>query len=229
MSGAAVDAASGAPRRGEPRPKAAATNQQLRQQAVDRMIEAAIALIAVKGAAGLTLVDVGRAAGYSHTLPNYYFKSKNELLRQAYGRSVGAFRRRSGAWRRQALRAPVRDDALFSTMLAYVHGGCADPAGARAVNLIAAEAVTSLPGLLPEVRLQNERMLALLQDRIEAGACGTGAAEAPASIEALLVLAALRGLVSQHLLGVPAADVDAAVRMLHGFIEGGPAGGRSAA
>lgn len=191
------------------------TNRQLREEAVERMIEAAVTLVATKGAARLSLVEVGRLAGYSHTLPNYYFKSRHELLRCAYARSVGAFRRSTAA-RRDVPKPPeAADTAVFDTVRAYLRGERTAPTAARAVNLIAAEAVASLPELLPAVRAQNEGMLFLLQGRLEAAAAAGRLRPGLASrAGAVLVLAALRGLMSQQLMAPESPDAAEAAELL---------------
>src|SRR5690606_32663532 len=66
----------------------ARTNLELREEATDRMVKAAIELVAEKGASRLTLAEVGRRAGYSHTLPNYYFKNKTNLLSLVYSNII---------------------------------------------------------------------------------------------------------------------------------------------
>ena len=43
------------------------------------MLRAAVTLIAEKGIAGLTLNDVGEAAGYSRGLPAHYFGTRDQL------------------------------------------------------------------------------------------------------------------------------------------------------
>ena len=45
------------------------TNAELREEAISRMTLTAIRLIAEHGAAKLSLVDVGREAGFSHSCP----------------------------------------------------------------------------------------------------------------------------------------------------------------
>ena len=60
------------------------TNAELRDEAIGRMTTTAMRLVAARGAARLSLVDVGRESGYSHSLPNYYFGSKKGLLLHVY-------------------------------------------------------------------------------------------------------------------------------------------------
>ena len=56
------------------------TQEERREEAEQRILDAATRLIADKGLDGFTLADVGEAAGFSRGLPAHYFKSKDGLL-----------------------------------------------------------------------------------------------------------------------------------------------------
>lgn len=56
------------------------TQAERREEAISRMIEATIQLIAENGYHGFSLADVGAAAGYSRGLPTHYFGRKEDLL-----------------------------------------------------------------------------------------------------------------------------------------------------
>lgn len=56
------------------------TQTERRGEAEQRMIDAAIDLIAEKGFVGLVLGEVGTRAGYSATLPIHYYKTKEALI-----------------------------------------------------------------------------------------------------------------------------------------------------
>jgi AcrR family transcriptional regulator len=56
------------------------TQEERRENAERRILDAATRLIADKGLDGFTLADVGEAAGFSRGLPAHYFKSKDGLL-----------------------------------------------------------------------------------------------------------------------------------------------------
>lgn len=51
-----------------------------REEAEQKMLDAATSLIAEKGFAGLVLSEVGARAGYSVTLPVHYYKTKEALI-----------------------------------------------------------------------------------------------------------------------------------------------------
>jgi AcrR family transcriptional regulator len=56
------------------------TQEERREQAEHRLLEAAVRIIAKDGVETFTLADVGEAAGYSRGLPAHYFKTKAGLL-----------------------------------------------------------------------------------------------------------------------------------------------------
>jgi AcrR family transcriptional regulator len=56
------------------------TQEERREEAEYRLLEAAVRIIAKNGVETFTLADVGEAAGYSRGLPAHYFKTKAGLL-----------------------------------------------------------------------------------------------------------------------------------------------------
>lgn len=129
-----------------PRPTAAHQCGTARRgdRANDR--DPAIRLVAERGATRLSLVDVGRESGYSHSLPNYYFKTKKQLLVQVYTRIVGNFQQRAKVWAKAHARTPSRPGLshLESTIGAYCNLSTDGP-GARAMHALWAESISSDP------------------------------------------------------------------------------------
>jgi AcrR family transcriptional regulator len=81
--------------RARSRPAAAApraprrTHAQRREEAEARLLDAALAIVARRGAARMTLAEVGEAAGYSRGLPAHRFGSKAGLVHALAGH-IGA-------------------------------------------------------------------------------------------------------------------------------------------
>ncbi len=146
------------------------TNAELREVAISRMIQTAIRLIARDGASKLSLVDVGRESGYSHSLPNYYFKTKEKLLLEVYAFIVGRFRTRATSWAREHIAGRITPGLLNidATVRAYLALVRVDPQRSRAMNVIWAESFSSMPGLLKEVRPANARTLQFFEEQIYA-------------------------------------------------------------
>lgn len=57
------------------------TQAERREQSEHRILEAAIELVALKGAYAVTLAEIGERAGYSRGLPAHRFGSKTNLLK----------------------------------------------------------------------------------------------------------------------------------------------------
>lgn len=197
------------------------TNAELREEATGRMIETAIRLVAERGATRLSLVDVGREAGYSHSLPNYYFKTKKRLLVEVYARIVGNFQQRAKTWAKAHARTPLRPGLshLESTIGAYCNLATQGP-GARAMHALWAESISAMPELLEEVRPLNHRSLEMFEEQIRI-AIQRGEIDAGVDVESLAVMifGMLRGAVAQWLIDPERVDLsrvaDVAIAVLH--------------
>lgn len=179
------------------------TNAELREEATGRMVETAIRLIAQRGASKLSLVDVGRESGYSHSLPNYYFKTKKGLLLEVYAFIVDSFRARARKWIKGNIKHWVRPglDNIEATVRAYLGLAGTDPTRSRAMHVLWAESFSSMPELLEEVRPSNRRTLEFFEEQIRIG-IQRGEIDPEVDPEALAVVifALMRGAVAQHLL-----------------------------
>jgi AcrR family transcriptional regulator len=187
------------------------TNAELREVAISRMIQTAIRLIARNGASKLSLVDVGRESGYSHSLPNYYFKTKEKLLLEVYGFIVGRFRMRATSWAREHIPGRITPglENLDATIRAYLALVRVDPERSRAMNVIWAESFSSMPGLLKEVQPANARTLLFFEEEIR---MGIAKGEIDPAIDpkglAMVIVSTLRGAVSQYLLDSDGVNLD---------------------
>lgn len=194
----------------EPQENDRRTKAELREEAIRKMIDVAIRLIAEKGASRLSIAEVGLAAGYSHSLPNYHFKTKKNLLLDVYSFIVEDYLRVSKKRLSRRAGGPVRAgmDYLESTVRAYF--GLADTPGARAIHVLWAESVSSLPELHEEIRESNRRNLdhmeAHVRIAIERG-------EIDASVDpkavAVMLMGQLRGVLAQKILDPERVDLDA--------------------
>ncbi|MBI5258867.1 MAG: TetR/AcrR family transcriptional regulator [Burkholderiales bacterium] len=87
------------------------------------LLEAAEALLAERGAQGLTLRDVARAAGVSHAAPYHHFGSLNALLAAVAQRGFEAL----SAAMAEAVAVPDTRERLLRVTLAYVNFALAHP------------------------------------------------------------------------------------------------------
>ena len=200
------------------------TNAQLRDEATQRMIATAIRLIAEKGASRVSLVDVGREAGYSHSLPNYYFETKSGLLQQVYTHIIQAAGGKIVRWCRKTLPDPVRPGMsnVRATIRAYLALVGEDPAATRAMHILWAEAVSSLPELLDIVRPMNKRTLDFFGAELrEAMRRGEIDPQTDVDMMSLLIMSTLRGAVAQHMADPEQVDLNQVAEALIALLDRG--------
>lgn len=200
------------------------TNQKLREETVSRMLDSSIRQVGQKGATGLLLADVAHDAGYSHTLPNYYFKSKSSLLKQTYAKAVDAFKAslaasfqaQPGSRRRPGL------EVLLTSVHAYLASVSADAVSARAMHVLFADTLLASTELLDEVRVTNHEALEFFESQIRLGiAAGEVDSQTDAKMLALIVLASLRGIVSRYLADPGNVDLEQASLALQRLLRRG--------
>ena len=199
---------------------------ELREEATGRMVETAIRLIARHGASKLSLVDVGRESGYSHSLPNYYFKTKARLLLEVYDFIIGRFKKSAQAWNRNRLGRHPRPglENIEATIHAYLGLASAEPTRSRALNVLWAESFSSMPELLEEVRPSNASTLSFLEDQLRIG-IRRGEIRADIDVEsmAVILIALLRGTVSQSLIEPGRVDLARVCEAVLGLLRQGVA------
>ena len=65
-----------------------------REEAEERMLQAAVTIVAERGLENLTLAECGEAAGYSRGLAAHYFGSKDGLIKEIGAHIVNDYTRR---------------------------------------------------------------------------------------------------------------------------------------
>ena len=97
-------------------PKTSRTQVQRREEAVRKILDTAIELIAQRGVKDLTMAEVGIHAGYSRGLPHQHFGSKENLINAVLHSIVEKFNQRRK--NQKPVAAGVESiKALFSTYL----------------------------------------------------------------------------------------------------------------
>ncbi|MEU1994117.1 TetR/AcrR family transcriptional regulator [Nocardia gamkensis] len=143
------------------------TQSQRREAARAAILDAAIELLAEGGYAHMTLAEVGERAGYSRSLATHYYGSKPKLLAEIIDYVRTGARRESGRSGRRGL-------AVIEAEVADIFDGlAAHPSWVRAYVIIAHEAATALPEVLPAIHEQNialrARIESALHEAIELG------------------------------------------------------------
>lgn len=171
------------------------THAARREEAERAMLRAAVTLIAEKGIAGLTLNDVGEAAGYSRGLPAHYFGTRDQLVGAVARHMVQDFAR--GLARDEI--APGLDGILRACD-AYLKTAAKDPTATRALMIVFAEA-TAQPGLFPDVTELTRRSIGGMTASIKAGqARGEIRRDIDPRAQGALILGQLRGVVAEWLM-----------------------------
>ncbi len=183
------------------------TQVERRQTAEERILEAALELVAERGAIRMTLEDVGKRAGYSRALPAHYFGNKDGLIVQLIDHVFRHFRR-------LYFRGPRQPRGLSQVMAgveAYVNGACDNPLPFKAFQILKAESSVTPANLALRSTLvaANEHSLHNLEHHIQAGIeRGEISADIHVRGAAIVILGAMRGTLQQVFLDPDRYDAD---------------------
>ena len=169
------------------------TQTERRDEAEQRMMAAAVELIAEKGFRGLVLGDVGTRAGYSPALPVHYFKTKEALIVQVADRIIAEY---TGVLRSKMKPGASGLEALRHYVHIYLQYAYEKRGDRRAFFMITSEAAVDAP-LRESIATLSRSGAAHLAKLIREGqASGEIEPMIDADIHGTLILATLRGLVS---------------------------------
>jgi AcrR family transcriptional regulator len=179
------------------------TQAERRAEAEARVLAAAAELVAEKGIDGLTLAEAGERAGYSRGLAGHYFGSKDELLAAMAETIHDEF----NVLRRERQRGTTG----FATLMATIDASFERPA----VGLVKMRAYLAVlmgaahkPALAEAVATFNRESATdfgrLIRTGIEAGDIRP---DIDARTQALILSAALRGIMAQWVLDPEGVDL----------------------
>ncbi|BBZ29985.1 TetR family transcriptional regulator [Mycolicibacterium madagascariense] len=165
------------------------TQEQRRADTERRVIDAATALIATHGSHGITLAQVGEAAGYSRGIVHHQFGSRERLL-EAVIEDAADFP------------LPEYDgnglDHLVAILDTYVRNVVKRNSAARAFLRLWGEAIAADPMLTPIFAARDAAFRTLLAERVRVGvADGSMRADVDPGAAAAYLLAVMRGLALQ--------------------------------
>jgi len=199
------------------KPSARRTQAERRGDAEQRLLQAAREIVARKGWSGMTLSEVGEAAGYSRGLAAHHFGSKAGLVQKlaAYVNSnfMDLVQEEAPTWRPGL-------GALKGFVGVYLGRNESDWVNSRALLSLMAEAVTQNSETAQILAQYNRSVQQLLADCISEGiANGEIRGDVQPAASAVLILGALRGSMLQFLLDPGRIDLAALQRQLLDFIE----------
>ncbi|WDS36929.1 TetR/AcrR family transcriptional regulator [Pseudoxanthomonas sp.] len=170
------------------------TQEQRRLEAEARLLDAALLLVARKGWAGMTLAEVGTAAGYSRSLVAHHFGSKPKLL-QALAMHIG---RNFIASFGQRLESSEGLPAIAQFIEAYLGRSHAEWTNTRALLILMAEGTTDDSEAGANLAAYNERSIKYLRRLFDIGIQnGDVRADIDSKAAATLLLGSLRGVMLQ--------------------------------
>jgi AcrR family transcriptional regulator len=191
--------------------------QDERRRASDaRMLRAAMAIIAQKGAAGASLAEIGVAAGFSRGLPAERFGTKLSMLNALMDFMEG--------WFAERLRKAVGDktglDAVRARVDAHIDSACASPVATAALYSIFVESLCAIPELQPRTRALSASFHDGFRGHLgQAKRRGELRAGVDCAKMANIIVGMLRGLIIQSLLEGDAVRLAANRTQIHAFID----------
>jgi AcrR family transcriptional regulator len=182
------------------------SHTQRRDVAEQRLLEAAVELVAERGLERITLTEVGEAAGYSRGLPRHYFGGKEGLVVALASHVIDDFERRAlkrGEHHRPGL------EWLLGMLAFYLDSAAMKPSATRALFVVLGEGLSN-PLVTDRLAQLNARSVKGIELSLRAAiTAGEVSAAIDAKARAVLILAGLRGAVGLWLLAPGAIDLDA--------------------
>lgn len=182
-----------------------------RSESDRRMLRAAARLIARRGVAGTSLADVGVAAGYSRGLPVERFGSKLGLIKMLLEATDSWFQ----AHLARTLEGSSGLQALRLRIEAHLGSIERSRSATAALYSIYMESLCVMPELKPAVAdFTNRWRVGLATHLREAQVAGHLDKDIDCAAEAGFLLAAMRGLMIQHLMDQESSDLMASKDIL---------------
>lgn len=189
----------------KPEQRARRTHAVRREEAEERMIQAAVRIVAERGLEHLTLAECGEAAGYSRGLAPHYFGSKEGLISAIAQHIVDDF-----TARQRADRPPrVGLAGLLDNVAFYIESGRSNPTQLRAFHAVLGSALKQAP-LSDNIAQLNRNTVYSFGKMLRSGVeRGEVRADIDPIAQATLIITALRGMMTFWLLDPDHTDLDA--------------------
>jgi AcrR family transcriptional regulator len=173
------------------------SHAERREESERRLLEAALVIVARRGAVRMTLAEVGEAAGYSRGLPAHRFGSKAGLVHAL----AGYIGERFGQQRKQGPALKPGLDAILGNIRFYFGRKGEAWTATRALLVMMTESwMEPACELRGEVAAYNRGALAWFEQHIRIGiAQGEIAADTDPAVTAVILLGAMRGVMLQWL------------------------------
>jgi AcrR family transcriptional regulator len=185
-------------------PVGATTHAKRRDEAAQRMLAAAAEIISVHGVDGLTLAEVGTAAGYSRGLPAHYFGNKTGLLEAVATYIVDEFANHLA----ETSQFRPGLESLLGSIETFLSVKARSRKHATALQAVIAESLSEV-ALQPAMAALNKRSIRRLAGTIRAAiANGEVRQDIDDETTAIMILGALRSIITMWLIDPGAFDLD---------------------
>jgi AcrR family transcriptional regulator len=176
-----------------------------REEAEERMVQAAVQIVAERGLENLTLAECGEAAGYSRGLAPHYFGSKDGLITAIANHIVDDYTARQRADRPNR----VGIAGLLDNVAYYIESGRSNVVTLRAFHSVLAAALKQTP-LSDSIAKLNRASVYSFTKMIRSGIERNEIrADVNARAQASLIILQLRGMLTLWLLDPEHVDLDA--------------------
>jgi AcrR family transcriptional regulator len=180
------------------------SHSERREEAEQRMLEAAVDIVAERGLEELTLAECGQAAGYSRGLAAHYFGCKEDLIAAIATHIVTDYGRRQQAGGRSKRGL----QGLLDAVSFYIESGSRNLKSVRAFHAVLGSSLKQTKLSAAIARLNNESIAAFAGAMRDGIAMGEIRSDVNPTAQGALIIAALRGVISQWLLD-PTTDLEA--------------------
>lgn len=190
------------------------TQRERREMTVQRVVDAAMELIAAGGSRTLTLAEVGRAAGYSRGIVTHHFGTKEALIQELAQTAQAKF-----TFDEPDLHGL---DRLVARVQAYLRSLRTHQPAGQAFLLMWAEAVASEPALRP-IFVERDQFFReeITKDIREGIDNGSIRPEVDPVAMSLIIVGNVRGMGLQLMLTPPDAPSDTIEAQVSDFLRRG--------
>ncbi|MFC3076610.1 TetR/AcrR family transcriptional regulator [Phenylobacterium terrae] len=183
------------------------TQAQRRAEAEQRILLAAVDIIAERGIDQLTLAEAGEAAGYSRALPAHYFGSREDLILAVADHLVQGYRSRMEEGPPGVGAGGL--ESLIARVAYYIDDNRQSGSRLKAFHEVL-NAALNRPALAPAIAQLDYESAAGFSRHIRAAIRrGEIRADVDPDAEGVLILSTLRGVMRQWLIAPDRIDLDA--------------------
>jgi len=176
------------------------TQEERKAESERRILRAAVELFARQGFLRTTLIEVGKAAGYTGGLVSHRFGSKEGLLNAVIDNATNRFLEDQLRPEIEGPGVETAEQALRNYISIYFEEVFVRESHIRALYVIMGEGLGAVPEVQPKIAALNRGMRKRLQQIVERGIdAGEFSSTVDPKASAVLLVGLLRGVVMQYL------------------------------